>query len=198
MAKKTKEIVVPLLLTKKSGNEVSKINVDGLEKVASNLRSRAKQINDLETLQKVEETVLLDTVKRERIEAEKEGNFVKTVLVQSEEADRPVRVTFANKFSKIDSSNEPVLRECLGSLYDELYKVQTTVRIKDDVSAKMLKDKLGEEMYSLLFVEENWIGHREEFMENRAKLRPTLNEKTNQVLDALINQTQSKSSIFYK
>lgn len=197
MAKKSKEVVVPLLLTKKSA-EVPKISVGGLQKIASSLRSRAKQIADLEAAQKAEETVLLDKVKKERIAAEKKGNFVKTCLVQSEEEDRPVRVTFANKFSKIASENEPVLRECLSDLFDELYKVQTTVRIRDDISPQMLKDKLGEEMYGLLFTEEKFIGHRDEFLENRARLRMKLNNKTMEVIDQLTDQCISKPSVSVK
>lgn len=196
MTKKNKEIVIPLLLTKKNSNEVPKLTVTGLQKLATKLRERNRQIEDLAAAQKEEETAMLNVVKQERIDAEKKGHFFKCCLVESE-TEQTVKVQFANKFSKIDISNEEILRECLGGLFDELYVPETIVRIRDDISPQMLKDKLGEEMYTLLFKEEKFIGHRDEFMEVRARLRLTLNDKTNNVIDQLINQCQSKPSTNY-
>lgn len=193
-----KKIEVPSLTLKKSTAEVPKLQIRGLEKLSSKLRARVKEIKQLEEEQKNEESVLLDTVKNERIDAEKKGSFYKTCLVLSEEEDQPVRVTFSNKFSKIKEENEPILRECLGPLYDELYVNVTLAKVRDDVSVQTLKEKLGEELYTMLFVEEKFIGHREDFLENRAKLRQKLSAKTMDVVDQLTDQTICKAGISYK
>ena len=194
--KKSKEVVVPVLSVKK-GNEVPKLSVSGMEKVAARLRARAKEIEQLETEQKQEEKVMLEVVKSERIEAEKQGQFFKCCLVVSED-EQPVKVQFVNKFSKISTDNEPVLRDCLGELFDELYVPQVSVKVRDDISAGKLKEVLGEEKYLALFVEEKFISHRDEFMENRARLRLSLNEKTNSLIDQLVSQCAQKPSVSYK
>jgi len=195
--KKVKDVVVPVLSTAKKSSHVPKLSVTGLEKLAAKLRTRAQEIENLKVEQQLEENTMLDVVKKERVAAEKKGQFYKLCLVEGE-GGNPVSVQFTNRFSKINSENEPVLRECLGELFDELYVPQVTVKLRNTVSPETLKEKIGEELYMSLFEEEKWVAHRDEFMENRSKLRMRLDDKTNNVVDQLVAQTQSKPSCSYK
>ena len=194
----SEKVVVPLLTTSKRKTETPKLKINGLEKQVTRLRARQQRIDNLEKQQTKEETVLLNVVSKERIKAEEGNQFFKTCAVASAEENRPVDVTFANRFSKINIENEEALKECLGELFNELYACKIVTRIKDDISVEMLKSKIGEEMYTLLFTEEKYIAHANDYMECRAKLRTKLDEKTNKILDQLAMQTQSKASIKYK
>ena len=193
MAKKSKE--VPVLSISKKSTEVSKLKVTGLEKCVSRLRDRENQIEELSKLQKEEEAVVIDEVKKERISAEKRNEFFKCCLVLGQDEEQPLKVQFSNRYSKISYENESVLRECLGSLYLELFAEKTTVRVRDDISPEMLKQKLGEDLYTFLFTEEKTIVPCD--METRAKLRQTMGDKSNSVVDQLREQVSQKPSIFY-
>lgn len=189
--KKTKEVLV--LSMSKKNNEVPKLRVTGLQKIASKLRERAKQIQNLETEQKEEENLLLDIVKKERINAEKNGEFYKCCNVETE-TENPVRVQFSNRYSKIDIENEEVLKECLGKLYPELFIKREVVKLRETTDIVSLRQLLGER-FEFFFEKEEYLIPCD--LEHRAKLRQNLNDATNDVVDKLREKCSHAPSILY-
>jgi len=197
MAKKSDDkIAIPFLSTKTKSKEVPKLSVKGLEKLAASMRKRNSEIESLSAEQKLDEKTVIDLVKVERIGAEKKGAFYKTCLVESED-NFPVKVTFNNKFQKIQTQHEPELRKVLGKLFDDLYVMRTDVKLRETTSVEVLKQILGDK-FDALFETDVSICHRDEFMENRAKLRLSLDDKTNTVIDMLTDQVQAKPSVSFK
>ena len=121
----TESKTVPSLSLSKKTKEVPKLLVKGLELYVSRLRERASKIEELTKLQKEEEGVILDEVKKERISAEKNNQFYKCCLVLGQDKEQPVRVQFSNRFSKINIENEKVLKDCLGGLYQNYFQKES-------------------------------------------------------------------------
>ena len=189
----TTKKTVPVLSLSKKNSEVSKLTVKGMEKVASRLRDRNRQIVDLEAAQKEEEKALLDAVKLERINSEKNNEFFKCCNVETE-TETPIRVQFSNRYSKINIENEEVLKECLGKLYPELFAKKEVVKLRETTDLNSLRQLLGER-FELFFETEEYLVPCD--MEHRAKLRQSLNDKTNDVVDQLREQVSQKPSIDY-
>lgn len=188
-----KKVVVPFLSASKKSNEVPKLKISGLEKLSSKLRERAKQIEDLEMEQSQEEKTLLAVVKSERINAEKNNEFYKCCVVETD-TEQPIRVQFSNKYSKSNIENEEVLKECLGELYPELFAKKEVVKLRDTTDLFSLRQLLGER-FEVFFETEEYLVPCD--MEHRAKLRQHLNNKTNDVVDQLREQVSQKPSIIY-
>ena len=192
MTNKIKE--VPALFLSKKSNEVPKLKIGSLRELATKLRSRARQIEDLEASQKKEEYMLLSVVKSERTLAEKNNEFYKCCVVETD-TEQPVRVQFSNKYSKINIENEEVLKECLGKLYPELFAKKEVVKLRETTNLNSLRQLLGER-FELFFEIEEYLVPCD--MEHRAKLRQSLNDKTNDVVDQLREQVSQNPSVSYK
>ena len=143
--------------------------------------------------QSQEEKTLLAVVKSERINAEKNNEFYKCCVVETD-TEQPIRVQFSNKYSKSNIENEEVLKECLGELYPELFAKKEVVKLRDTTDLFSLRQLLGER-FEVFFETEEYLVPCD--MEHRAKLRQHLNNKTNDVVDQLREQVSQKPSIIY-
>jgi len=191
----TESKTVPSLSLSKKTKEVPKLLVKGLELYVSRLRERASKIEELTKLQKEEEGVILDEVKKERISAEKNNQFYKCCLVLGQDKEQPVRVQFSNRFSKINIENEKVLQDCLGDLYPELFSKKINYKIRDDANLEVLQHLLGDK-FEVFFQTEEYLMPCD--MEVRAKLRQKLNATTNGVVDQLREQVSTKPGVSYR
>lgn len=189
---------IPMLTraTKKTANGVPKLTVLGMQKMASRMRKRNQSIESMLAEQELDKAQMIAEAKKERIGAEKKGSFYKTLLVESED-DQPVKVTFCNKFSKINVKHESELKQALGNLYGQLYEKKNVVTMKENVDVDRLKSILGEDKFNSLFDVETHISAKEEFMEKRFYLRSNLKDADNNLVDGLIEQTQNKPSFSY-
>lgn len=201
MSSKRKTRTPMLMLTKpdKSKSESKKsekLKVKGLEELATKMQKRAQQIEVLSVEQKIDRKNLLTTVKQKRVEAEQNGKFCKTALVETNNK-HPVKVTYKNAFSKINVEHEGELKSVLGNLYNSLYERHREVKLKADVDIEYVKQLLGDKLEALFDVTE-YITPKGQFMEQRAAMRPTLNNKTNDLIDNLTDQVQHSPMVSFK
>ena len=195
MRKSKKQEAIPTidLVTKPTD---TKLRVKGLEVLASTMRQRACQIEMMQLEQKQDRVKLLEEVDKQRLDSEKSGKFFKSCVVECQD-EMPAKVVYMNKFSKVDGEHEPALRNALGKLFDQLYIVEQRVSLREDVNVEYIKYLLGDK-FDMLFGVKTQINHSDNFMEKRANLRPSLDNKTNDFIDGLVSQVQCEASLYLK
>jgi len=198
MANAAKVQVIQLTKPAKKGatGQTPKLEVTGLEPQIAAMRQRLGQIESLKAQQAIDEKMVLDKVKVERVAAEADGDLYKTALVNSADGV-PAKVTFKNQFKQISTEHEGDLRTALKTAYDALFTTKHEVKLRDGVTIEQLKAALGDKL-GLLFDVTPYIAPQSDFMEKRAALRRTLDKNTNKTLDSVTDQAQYCPSMSLK
>jgi hypothetical protein len=183
--------VIDIQLTKpnkKTNGRKPKLEITGHTKLVQGIRRRNQKIESLQAENEIDKQTLIGVCKDERRDAEKDGDLFKTCLVSAGKQP-PAKVTFTNKYKQIDTSHEEQLREALDGSYDSLFETKHTIKLRNPSDFARLKELLGDELFRLLEVTP-FIAPKQDFMERRAQMRPTLSEQTNDVLDTITDQAQ--------
>jgi hypothetical protein len=187
-------------LTKANGkvkNEVEKFPVAGFEKKIPELRQIDAQIEALMNKRNAIKEEILSKVVQSRKHWEKKGKFYKTFVIQSSDGVDAI-VLFKNIFSKVDPSQETVMRQSLtDKVFDELYKVVKVTALKAKTDWQALRDILGKRADEFL-AESKHIAHCDGFMEKRAELRSQVSAEINKVLDEYVESIQASPDLRLK
>lgn len=182
------------------GKSSDKLSVDGHEDLITSMRERQKRIDSDSAAMKKDKAFLTEKIGEVRLQAEKDGDFHKTVLVESSDG-KPAQVIFADKWSKVDVEHEAALRDGLGAQYDVLVTRGVDVKLNKSMDLEKLKKALGPKGFTaLLEVAEvtEYLTFSSDFRSKRASLRTSMNDETNEFLDDLIEQAQYSPSVKLK
>ena len=200
-AKKSKSaavvLTIPVLKPATAGKKAAdKLVLTGHEEVASRLRERARAIETLEAEQKAEAADLINVAKNFRRDAEAAGDFHKTVNVATTD-DKPISLSFSDRYSPVAVESEDALRGALGSHYDAMFRREVKVSQRKDMDLDSLKAILGDKFdaFAAAFDVKEVLVPVDGFMETRANLRPSLSKDLNTVVDGIVDQVQYKPSL---
>jgi hypothetical protein len=172
-------------ITKK---EKPKLVIKGYAATVKKIRRRMLRIAEMEEANRADKRLLISECREKRIESEKEGQFFKNCLVDGGNQD-PIRITFTNKFRKIDPIHKEKLKYVIGDKFDDLFEIESKITVTDQDKISELKKILGSRFEELLDVTTS-ITTKKDFMEKRARLRPLMDKSTNEDLDELIQELQ--------
>lgn len=193
-----------LILTKPTKGAAAKkskdrLSIPGHEALAKKMRERGKKLDSLGAEQKKDIATLRDSVKEQRLAAEKAGDFHKTVLVESADG-KPVQVVFQDRYSKVDVDHEDALRTALSGNYDQLFTKGIDVKVKPNATLDALKAALGDKFdaFAALCDVTEYLAPTKDYMTKRSAIRGGLDETTNDAIDAITDQVQVSPSVKLK
>jgi hypothetical protein len=177
-------------------NKVEKFEVQGLEDIPTQIRELDREMEKLSESRDSMRTLIMNHVSPLMKENVTKGLLYKTYLIMSRDGV-PAQVIYKNMFSKLDTSNEKVMREVLGPHFDEFFGVETSPAMKKNADLTRLKTLLGDK-YSDFFEDKSTIGFAKDFMEKRATLHSKLTKNIRDQLDGWIKEYQAKPDLRMK
>jgi hypothetical protein len=173
---------------KKSKNGKSpKLEVQGHEQRIKKMRQLNQIIESAKVEYDQEKEVVVKDVQLKFIESERNGDAIKTALVDSADGV-PAKVTRTNKAKQISTSFEQPLVELLGEqVFRTLFDTHYDLKLREGASFETLKQLLGEKLLSLLEITP-YLATKSDYIERRAQLRPVVSENANVMLDQVSSQ----------
>lgn len=158
--------------------------VTGHEDLVDRAIERGKQLDSLKTEQDADLDQIRALGLAEMQQAEETGRFTKTAYVAGSETK--AAVTRKDAFSKIAPENEKTLCEIIGAdLFDRLFECRKDVKLTGNFEVlESLCDKAGIDL-NLFFDTTEYLAPKDNYLENRARLRLDLTKEQNYVLDAV-------------
>lgn len=122
--------------------------------LADKAHNAYREMKDAEAAFKLLEADVLKRTNSEYASHAKKGSFTKSFNLPG--SDTPgVQISYSDKFSDLDKSQEEGLREQLGDRYDSFFEESRTLVLKDtatdDETIQELIAKLGEDMFKRVF-----------------------------------------------
>ena len=182
-----------------SKKKSSKINlvIPGYEPVVDRAIERGRKIDSLKTEQDMDLEMLRAVAVEHMYQYEESGRFTKTAYISGTETN--ASVTRKDSFSKLDIGNKSTLIDIVGDeLYSQLYEEKVEVKLVG--SFEMLRKqcaKAGIDIEAYFSVTE-YIAPCDNFLESRAKLRGSLDERKNSSLDKLTENIAYTPSVRLK
>jgi hypothetical protein len=177
-------------------NKVEKCPVSGLEEIPVQIREIDKKIDELSTAREAMRTLIMNHVSPLMKENVTKGLLYKTYLILSKD-DNPAQVIYKNMFSKLDITNEKVMREVMGAYFNEFFSIETTQMMKKNADMGRLKTILGDK-YDDFFEDKSVVSFAKDFMEKRATLHPKLTKEIKAQLDGWTKEYQAKPDLRVK
>lgn len=184
---------------KKKGGRTDKLVIDTQKKRVARMRARAQEIASLAGEQAIDEEKLRAVCTRRRMEAEIEGAFFKSCLVESADGS-PALVTFKDAYGKVAVEHEEALSAVLGDLYPTFVKRKVSASVAADFTLDELKDAFGDKfpLLNKFFKLEEALYFSGSLMETRAALRTNARKANMDTLDKIVEKVQHKPSISLK
>jgi len=177
-------------------NKVEKYEVTGLEDIPGQIRELDQKISELNEARESMRTMIMNYVAPIMKENTTKGLLYKTYLIASRDGV-PAQVIYKNMFSKLDITNEKVIREVMGVYFEEFFLVETAQMMKNNVDVNRLKTILGDR-YNDFFEDKSVVSFAKDFMEKRATLHPKLTKEIKAQLDNWTKDYQSKPDLRMK
>jgi len=178
--------------------KVEKFIIKGHEDFVDGVVSRRKEIESLQAEQKKEEQEAKSLAVKVMIGYEQDGKFTKTCFLAG--SNQGLRVTRANKFSKIDEKHEANLKRSLGKrIFDNLFDRIKILTLKKGQLERFLLDaqKAGLDV-SKYFDFDNCLYPQKGYLEKRGALRPKIKQEQNEVLDKVTAQAVNGTRLSIK
>lgn len=186
-------------LTKAKDDDGGKLRVEGM--AAKNLaRAYLDTHEELEALQeeqKERKQQILELVAAKRLAAEKAGRFYTTAQIEVED-DEMLQVLWTDRYKTLDVSHQPLLKRLFGKQYDELFRDATELKVTEDVAFDDMQLALGTRAFEALQKFVNvapTLKLKKGFMEQRARLRTTLDDTSNGAIDDVVGNVAYSPSL---
>jgi hypothetical protein len=188
-----------LILTKPKktgGSTKEKLVIDGLEDQAASLREKSKEIDALSAEYDILKTEILGVCANKRLAAELDGDFHKTLAVESSDG-HPLLVLFQDKYSKVAVEHEKALVKALGDHFESLFRKSCEIKPRGDLTKKGLRNLLGDKYDAFIAAVDvtEFLALESSFMEKRAAMRRSLDADTNEAIDQIVGQVQHKPAV---
>ena len=177
-------------------NKVEKCEVPGLEEIPGQIRDLDDKINKLNELRDFMRSRIMDTVAPIMKDNVSKGLLYKTYLIKSNDGV-PAQVIYKNMYSKLDATNEKVVRGVMGAYFDEFFFVENTQIMKKNADFSRLKTLLGDK-YNDFFDDKSVLAFAKNFMEKRASLHTKLTKDIKAQLDNWTKEYQAKPDLRLK
>lgn len=126
----------------------------GHEVLADKVAKAYREHKDAEAVYRKVEGELLKLTDAEYADRSKSGDHTKSLDLPGAETTG-VQVTYQDKFSALDVSQEAGLKDALGASYGTFFEQSRVLTIKDEftdgASIKLLREKLGDELFLKMF-----------------------------------------------